>query len=94
MLTRGESESQWSATGVRLDGISLRRNLISSRARVRGNAIECLARIGYPTLAQGEQGGNVCRERRARIGAGTRADLRAGGGEMGTPVRTDVVFFR
>lgn len=56
MLTRGESKSQWSATGVRLDEISLRRNLISSRARVRGNAIECLARIGYQTLARGARG--------------------------------------
>lgn len=89
MLTRAESKSQWSATGVRLDGISLRRNLISSRARVRGNAIECLARIGYPTLARRARG-NVVR-------IGPSGDLRARrkrGSEMGTPLRTDVVFFR
>lgn len=69
MLTRSESKSQWSATGVRLDGISLRRNLISSRARVRGNAIECLARIGYQTLARGARG-NVRRRRANRIERG------------------------
>lgn len=50
MLTKGESKSQCPATGVRLDGISLRRNLISSRARVRESVIERLARIGYPAL--------------------------------------------
>lgn len=90
MLTRSESKSQWSATGVRLDGISLRRNLISSRARVRGNAIECLARIGYQTLARGETFVDVVR-------IGLSEDLRGcrkRGSKMGTTVRTDVVFFR
>lgn len=65
------------------------RNLISSRARVRGNAIECLARIGYPTLAR--------RARRNVVRIGPNGNLRGRRkreSEMGTLVRTDVVFFR
>lgn len=49
VLTKGESHNA-RQRGVRLDEISLRRNLISSQARVRESAIERLARIGYPAL--------------------------------------------
>jgi len=77
MLTRGKSESQCPATGVRLDVISLRQNLISSRARVRGNAIERFARIGYPTLPR-KRVGYARRSHENRIAGGSR-----GGGRKG-----------
>jgi hypothetical protein len=67
MLTReARASHNAQATGVRLDEISLRQNLISSRARVRGNAIERLARIGYPALPR-KRVGYVRRSHENRI---------------------------
>jgi len=66
-----EDQGAVTMAGVRLDGISLRRNLISSQARVRGNAIERLARIGY-LLALGRRdwsGAGEGRENAVRIGS-------------------------
>lgn len=70
-VDEGRERVTMPATGVRLDGISLRRNLISSQARVRENAIERLARIGYPALTSGTawRGGEAATvEEAVRIG--------------------------
>jgi len=67
MLTKGESKSQCPATGVRLDGISLRQNLISSRARVQESAIE---RVDWISSLNRWGGGDSSRSRENRTKQG------------------------